>query len=174
MALRTDHTARRARLERLYLDFRSRLFGIARCYVKNDEDAEDILQDVFCKLAEHIDRVSDDPHKAFSFCAIITKNTALNFLRRQKKLTAADDEMWVSTDPEPYEIAAQKEQSARIYRAIDALPEIYRQVLLLYFVHDYSLREIADVLEHPYNTVKQQFSRAKAKLRAEIEKEDGR
>ena len=170
MALLTDNAARRARLERLYLDFRSRLFGIARRYVKNDEDAEDVLQDVFCKLAAHIDRVSDDPHKAFSFCAIITKNTALNLLRSQKRLTEAD-ELWVSTDPRPDEIAEKNEQRAQIHRAIDALPELYRQVLLLYFVHNYSLRQIADLLERPYNTVKQQFSRAKAKLRAEIEKE---
>lgn len=80
-----EHRTQQEKFNTLYYSFRQKLFYIAKSIVKNDTDAEDVLQEAFFKIAKHIEQVDDALGKrAFSFCAVITKNTALSFLKSQK------------------------------------------------------------------------------------------
>ncbi len=72
-------------------------------------------------------------------------------------------------EPGPEDLALRKDEAVRVHAALDALPSKYRDVLELYYVSDLRYRDIALALEIPIGTVKTYISRAKRRLRAELD-----
>ena len=64
------------------------------------------------------------------------------------------------------------ETQAQIHRAIEALPEKYKSVVILRYLHDMSLQEISDVLDMPVTTIKTRVHRGREYLRKRLEQEE--
>ena len=134
-----------------------------------DDEAQDILQDVWLRVIRGIARVRDGS-RLRGWLFGITRRVLMDRLRRQYAMPPASD---VSTDdlaaePEP----SDREQSLEaIDAAIETLPLIEREILTLFYLRDLSLAEIADALYIPIGTVKSRLFRARRMARAVIEKE---
>jgi RNA polymerase sigma factor (sigma-70 family) len=135
--------------------------------IPNTEDARDIMQESFQKCFKKLS--SYDPEYAFStWLFTIAQNTALDFIRK-KRVTSCpinqDEESGVGTasaatqSPEDKMITGQEVE--KLLNSIRQLPDIYRSVAELRFIHDYPLEEIAKKKNIPLNTVKTRISRAK-------------
>ena len=94
----------------------------------------------------------------------VVKNLSIAANRKRRRATSAFDEDLLNTIPSPPSPDPAQHELATILRA---LPDTQREVLLLRFVHDLQLDEIAAALEIPLGTVKSRLHNALATLRAD-------
>ena len=142
-----------------------------RALVPDIHDAEDISQEVFAKAFQMIE--SYDPQYAFStWLYTIARNSSIDFVRRHRINTRSMDflsggdentgaENWV---PSPEEHLIFEQEIEKIRKAIESLPDIYRIVAEMRFIHEYAYEEMAKELCLSLGTVKTRIRRAKERL----------
>jgi len=145
-------------------------YNLARWLVRNDQDAEDIVQESFLKAykAQESFRGSE----AKTWMLTIVRNTAMDFLRRYKAGMAVplgdqgQEPQDHSADPE----RGLLEESRRdqVHRAISQLEAEFREVIVLREIEGLSYKEIASVLHIPMGTVMSRLSRARNQLLVEL------
>jgi RNA polymerase sigma-70 factor (ECF subfamily) len=143
------------------------LYRTAFAYVKNEEDAVDILQETVYKAYMSIDKLKEPKY----FKTWITKiliNSAINFIKKEKKLIALVDNL--SYDSNYFE-ENRIEENLDILNAIDTLEDKYKDVVVLKYFRDLTITEISEVLNCPVGTVKTYLNRALIKLRIFMGKE---
>ena len=155
----------------LVLKHQDFIFNVVSKYVRFEEEARDLTQDVFLKAYENIEKFRGDS-KLSSWLYSIAYNLSMNWSERKAcRETQLDDEL-AETVPEPPSLADEiydrELQLARISGVLAELPEKYRAVIKLYYFEDRSYQEIADTLGLPINTVKVHLLRAKDQLRKKL------
>lgn len=158
---------RQAQFE-LYKLYSKAMYNICLRMVKNDLDAEDILQnsfvDVFTKLHTFQFQASIG-----AWIKRIVVNNCINFLKRNRIFFEELEERHANVEAENGVYSDDNEQLKmtveRINRALFDLPDGYRVVFSLYMLEGYDHKEIAEILDITEATSKSQFSRAKSKLR---------
>lgn len=157
---RKDNRAYRWLYQRYYTALRS----LANDYVKNWEEAEDLVQDVFISLLEsgrRFETVND--LKYFLYASM--KNKCISYLRKEKVRDAYREEVLASkTEEEHYwDRAMEEDVYARLMTAIDTLPPQCRVVMQL-TLEGLTGNEIAQRLHISPDTVKEHKSNGKQKL----------
>lgn len=155
------------KFENLYNKYKNTLFYQAMNIVKNEKDAEDVLQNAFIKIAKNIKSVkSIDSKETLSFLIVVTRNTAFDYVRKRSKISElplSEIEETSATDNALEEVVEKLEYKT-IVSAIISIPHPYNEVLYLHFVKDYSIKKTADVLDRKTATVKMQLVRGKRML----------
>jgi RNA polymerase sigma factor (sigma-70 family) len=152
----------------LYERFAGKLFVVCKRYVRDPEEAEDILQDAFVKIYKHIDSFRFEcPLEAWLKRIVI--NTALKAIRKQKPWeNTADVQDLAPTLPQADEsLPALNYQY--LLQLIQELPPGCRMVFNLYAIEGYNHPEIADMLDIAEGTSKSQYSRARTLLQQKIQ-----
>lgn len=154
-----------------------RVFNLAYRMTGSRSDAEDIAQDVFVKLYEHLARY-DAAQPLENWLMRIASNYTLNWLekhaRRARRTTTLDDDegrpATQTPDPSPSVLALleRRETGARLLAALQALPANQRLVVVLRYLDDLPVEEIAALLGAPKNTVKTWLARGRETLRARL------
>jgi RNA polymerase sigma-70 factor (ECF subfamily) len=159
------------------------VFSLVYRMVRDREVAEDLAQDTFVKVLNHIDRYSPE-FKFSSWLFKIANNVAIDHLRRRRLDTVSIDgapdatsasEVEASTiqlaseQESPLEELASRELGSAIERAIGALRPQYRACIMLRHVEGRSYEEIAATLDLPLGTVKTYIHRARHELRRALE-----
>lgn len=154
------------RLEPPIMRFIRRLTG-------TDEDSiEDMTQEVFLSFYLHM-REIDPPEKLRPYLFRIARNRCWDELRRQgrRQTLSLDDEpveMWVSftdTSHKPDDLTHWMLLYLEVQEAMEALPELQRQALILFSEENLSYAEIAEVMETSVGTIKSRLFHAKQSLR---------
>ena len=130
--------------------------------------AEDAAQEAFVKAWTRLaDFTPRNGNGLKAWLCRIAVNTALDALRRQKHTAQmpAVGEVLQDNNPGPEAAALQAEQASEVQRAILALPEASRAVLVLREYEDLSYRQIADALDIPLGTVMSRLNYARSRLR---------
>jgi RNA polymerase sigma factor (sigma-70 family) len=151
------------------------VFSICLRMVRNRDEAGDLSQESFIKVFHSLDRYN--PEFAFSSWLFkITSNLCIDHLRKRRIDTFGMDDpidgekgeiqrQYVAPDPTPEETYVRGEKMKRVEKAIAALPEHYRIMLILRHQEDLSYEEIAETLEIPLGTVKARIHRAREMLK---------
>lgn len=86
-------------IEKVYLEYKNLMYFVIASYVSNKCDVEDVLSDSFIKAVDHRLDIKE-PEKLKSFLSTIAKNTALDFLRKQREIPSSDviDEIYADDD----------------------------------------------------------------------------
>lgn len=153
-------------LTRCIKEHKENVYRLAYSYVKNKEDALDIVQDSIYKAMTHIDGLKD-PEAVKSWFYRIVVNTALDFLRRNKKVRTMDHEtieMHVSGTEDDY-------TNFDLTRTMEELPEKYRSVIVLRYFEDMKIEEVAAVLGENVNMVKTRLYQALRVMRIKMDDE---
>lgn len=140
--------------------------------LSNDEDASDATQETLVKILRNLG--SYDPARSFTTWAFgIARNTCIDEHRRRAR--RAWDEPGELLDPAPAPVVAaiESEQARMLLGALEELPELYREILVLYHFEHLKYHEIAEVLEIPIGTVMNRIFRARKKLRSLYEERGG-
>lgn len=153
-----------AEFDRLYKNYKRLMFGIAYDILKNEQDAEDAVQDAFVKLADNLDRIADaDSPQARNFAVVITRNICFNMLRKRHIETDIDAED-VCSDKSAEDEFLSEQGVETLERALESLPEKYRDILYLTVYEELSLREAAKLLGITYENAKSRVKRARKKI----------
>lgn len=135
--------------------------------VGNLAEAEDITQEVFLTLHAKPQQFSSDEHlKAWLLRVALNrcKDYHRSFRKRNQKQLDEVNEAVLSYEFTP--------EDRTVLDKISALPEKYSSVLYLYYYEDYSVKEIAEMLQKNENTVSSLLRRARQKLKFELEEEE--
>jgi len=139
----------------------------------HDEQASlDIVQETFIAAARHIGGLRDD-EKFGSWLFGIAHQKVFQFWRKHNGKEVLFDEIPELPDEfenSPDDFLIRREQEAEFMSLLNQLPLPQRSVLLLHFVEDFSLEEIARVTETQLGTVKSRIHYAKCALRKLLEK----
>lgn len=151
--------------------------------VRNNEQVEDLVQEVFVKAFDNLGSYNTD--YAFStWLYRIAKNHTIDYLRKKKLQTLSIDDTVKTADGEVQTQIAdeeaqtdrgiiRKQRSAMIHEAISELPEKYRQVIEMRHMEEKSYQEISELLDLPLGTVKAHIFRAREMLyKSLIDKRD--
>jgi RNA polymerase sigma-70 factor (ECF subfamily) len=164
--------------------YNRRLFRIARSILRNDAEAEDVVQETYVRAFTGLDMFRGDA--AFgTWITRIAMNEALGRLRRLRPTVEWETyganrnqaeiihfpASAVSNDPE--KTMAQSEVRAVLEQAIDELPDAFRAVFVARIVEGMSVEETADLFGLQPATVKTRLHRARLLLREELDKQLG-
>lgn len=159
---------RQAQFE-LYKLYSKAMYNVCMRMVKNELDAEDILQNSFVDIFTKLDTFQFQSSIG-AWIKRIVINNCINFLKRNRVYFEELDERFTNLQEEEREDKEQTELTVeRINRALFELPDGYRVVFSLYLLEGYDHKEIAEILNITEATSKSQFSRAKSKLRDILE-----
>lgn len=141
----------------IYDRHRRLVYRTALAICNDPEAAADLLQDVFLRLHRFADRV--DPERPLEpWLYRVTANQAYTWVKRHQRWTHPLEEIaeWLSTGVKntPQYLTEQDDESRMIHAAIAKLSLSQRVVVVMYYINDLSLHEIAEVLEIPEGTVK--------------------
>lgn len=145
------------------------VYNAAWWITKSADDANDVAQDVFLKVAEHLDDY-DPRYRLFSWIYRIAVNEALDLVRRHGREDPLDDEADFDDDGggNPERIASDAEFSRRLADALMTLPARDRAVITLRHFAELSYREIAEALEVDEKTVKSRLFEARTRLKGRL------
>jgi RNA polymerase sigma-70 factor (ECF subfamily) len=161
-----------------------RLYRIARGILRNDSEAEDVVQETYVRAFTNLESFRGDSSLA-TWLARIAMNEALGRLRRQRPsvdlstlapgvLEAQIIQFPLSGMPDdPEKSMAQREIQHVVEHAIDELPEAFRIVVITRVIEGMSVEETADILDLKPETVKTRLYRARTLLRDNVEKKIG-
>ncbi|WP_342433139.1 sigma-70 family RNA polymerase sigma factor [Neobacillus sp. FSL H8-0543] len=141
-----------------------KLYKTAFVYVRNKDDALDVLQETIYKAFISIDKVKQ-PEYFTTWLTKILIRTAYDFLRKKKRIVL-DERLLNSIVAES---RPNVEGNLDILHAISRLNQNYQTVILLFYYHDLPIRGIAETMGVPENTVKTYLRRAKMELRSFLE-----
>jgi RNA polymerase sigma-70 factor (ECF subfamily) len=179
-ALARDETAVRAIIKA----HNRRLYRLARGILRNDGEAEDVVQETYVRAFTHLKDFRGDSSLS-TWLSRIAMNEALGRLRRQRPgvelsslpqgvleaqiiqfplMSAADD---------PEKSMAQREIQHVVEGAIDELPEPFRIVFITRVLEGMNVEETAEILDLKPETVKTRLHRARTMLRDNVEKKIG-
>src|SRR6516225_7011523 len=130
-------------------------FRVAFSILRNSEDAEDVAQEAFAKAYRHF-RHLRDRDRFRSWLVRLTWRMAIDRTRSERRRMARETEADLSPacEPSPAQSFIQRERSEGLWRAIDALPEKLRIVIVLSAIEEHDVRQIAKLLRLPEGTVK--------------------
>jgi RNA polymerase sigma-70 factor (ECF subfamily) len=148
--------------KRQFLPCHPRLYRIAYALTGNCQDAEDILQDAYCKLWNKRDELGHI-NNVEAFCITLVKNLCFDFLRslRKNRQEEAFENLSLSTGTSPETEAIGQDELKQIQRLIDKLPKKQQQVIRLHGIKGCSLEEIEDITGLSAVNVRVLLSRAR-------------
>lgn len=170
----TDITARTEDFETAVVPHLDLLYRVARRYTRDTPRAEDLVQETVLKALAHWDSFRPGSN-ARAWLLTILRNTFVSAYRKARREA-------VPLEPEALDRVSTRPEAAadpsgeffaritdeRILGAVEALPEDFREVVVLSDIEGMSYAEIATVLEVPIGTVKSRLFRARQRLQAEL------
>ncbi|HVB55573.1 MAG TPA: sigma-70 family RNA polymerase sigma factor [Candidatus Acidoferrales bacterium] len=164
----------RRAFESLVRKHERRVFRVALAVLGNVEDAEEAMQDAFIKAYRHLDQFRGES-KFTTWLTRIAVNEALQKRQARKETVSLDEapdveskslpgrfEPWTSN---PEKLYGKKEMRQLVERAIQALPPIYRETLVLRDIEEMSAEEAAEALGLKVPALKSRLLRARLMLR---------
>lgn len=161
--------------------YKDKIFHLSYRMMNNAQEAEDVVQETFLRVYLNLHRY-DETLKFSTWIFRIATNLCIDRLRKRKAIYSLDADMadsegtdWYALLPSDGETPEKQlvvsETREEVRRAIASLPEKYKSVIILRYLHDLSLQEIGDVLDMPITTVKTRVHRGREYLRKRLENE---
>ena len=151
------------RLERAVRSERKRLFDFIRRRVRNESDAEDILQDVFYQLVTSYS-VTEPIEKLTSWLFTVARNKVIDWYRKRRSMSSINDaaeedlplslsEVLLDPTQQPDTLFARSSVWTELADALDDLPDEQKQVFVMHELEGRSFKEIAELTGEPINTL---------------------
>jgi RNA polymerase sigma-70 factor (ECF subfamily) len=164
-------SSRRVRFEVLVLPHLDAAFNLARWLARDDQDAEDIVQDAFLRAFDALDGLRGE--NARPWLLAIVRNTTFSWLAQRRNgatQVSYDEELHAvaDLDSDPARLALCADDRRQVDEALARVPPPFREVIVLRELEDMSYREIAAVLGIPVGTVMSRLARGRKMLADEL------
>lgn len=160
-------------LDELYDIMAPWVLGLAFRILRDEDEAEEVVGDVFVQVWRHVDQHDARRGPLVPWILSIARNRALDALRRRRRWWRKAERLTQAQAAEPVEMGAAAPHEAavpgwplhrEVHAALAALPEDQRSVVMLSYFEGLSHREIAQRLNQPLGTVKTRLRMAQQKL----------
>ncbi len=156
-----------SRFETLVLPHLDAAYTLARYFMRDAEEARDAAQEALLRALRSADQCRSDDARPWLLA--IVRNTCHTLLRRQgagAREVPFDEELHTEVDetPEPEAALIRAADREAVRRALDELPLIFREVIVMRELQGLSYREVADVTGVPVGTVMSRLARARERL----------
>ncbi len=159
----------------VYNEYNQPIFRYLAVKIFDREIAKDLLQDVFMRYWTHID-AGGQVEKIKPFLYRIAHNLMVDQIRRKKPVFSLDSILEEGVDfsegDNPVKSHENKKFAESIIPRLDELEDDYKQILIMRYVDDLSIAEIADILDIQENTISVRLHRAHTKLKNIIKKDE--
>jgi RNA polymerase sigma-70 factor (ECF subfamily) len=155
-------------------------YNLARWLTRNDQDAQDVVQEAFLRAFRFFGSLRDSD--ARPWVLTIVRNTAFTWLEKNRPsdLVAIDDATTIPADTvsaghvspvetNPEVIVLQSVNRKLVNQALEEMPVAFREVLVMRELEDLSYKEIAAIADIPLGTVMSRLSRGREMLRESLE-----
>src|SRR5438270_11159065 len=156
--------------------YNQRLYRVARAILREDAEAEDVMEDAYVRAYQHLDQFAAKA-KFSTWLTRIAVHEALSRQRRgnryqelepMSELEGDPMDRFASLAPDPEQQASNSEIRRLLEEALEKLPDAYRTIFMLRDVEEMSTTDTADVLEITEDNVKVRLHRARALLRKSL------
>ncbi|MCM1543147.1 MAG: sigma-70 family RNA polymerase sigma factor [Blautia sp.] len=160
---------KREALETLFLMEKEYLYKMAFLYMKNREDALDLVQECILQCILNLKKL-EKPEFFRTWMTRILINCAKQEWRKRGRYEATEEPELQEMEEAPQE-AVSREEKLDLYDAIDSLSFPYKAIIIQHYFGGSKLKEIAELLNMPPGTVKAYHARAKSRLKEILEEE---
>jgi RNA polymerase sigma-70 factor (ECF subfamily) len=172
-----DDDKNSSKFEKIYLQYGKLMYSKAYEILKEYSLAEDAVSEAFIRIFKNLHKLDNEVPSArtASFVVTVVKNVSLTMIQKQN---SAEVLLFEESPDIPESINMEDDIVAKlsaeeIMEIVNGLPEDLKQVFLLYFAYDMSLKEIGKTLDITPNLAAVRLHRAKKKLSERIGKEKG-
>ena len=150
----------------LILDTERQMYCTAKSMLYSDQDCADAIQETIVKAFSRLHTLRNDKYaKTWLIRSLI--NECYTILRKTSKVISLD-EMCETT-----EIAAdEKTDYSELYKAVGSLKEDLRMPVILYYIENFNIREIAQIMDITEGAVQKRLARAREKLRQDLQESE--
>lgn len=158
-----DNPEDQSKFTQLYTTYRYTMMYTADNILNDYHLAEDAVHDAFLRIAKNFHKVGAvDSPRTKAFVIIIVRNVALTMAKQMGKINVFDDDYSLSAIPDnTTDRDFDKMDYECIVQAIKELPLTYRDVMYLYSVEGYSVKEISEILQIGNEAVKKRLQRGR-------------
>jgi RNA polymerase sigma-70 factor (ECF subfamily) len=152
---------------------KDRVFRYVFYFVKNREDAEDVTQDVFCRLWINRDSIQKD--KTGTWLMRVAHNVSLDCVRKKdRKIASLDDPAYrkvqvpsvSGSEGNPEKHLERNENQSAVLSALDKLPDRTRCMLLLHYFEEMTYEEIGTIMDATVTAVKVNVHRGRKQMKS--------
>jgi len=148
-------------------NYGNRLLKTCCLILKDEKDAEDIVQDTFLKVFKHINSFMENS-SIYTWLYRIALNLCKDKLKSRKDFIIYEDTMEGNERVEKKVFDSIDREILK--RELFSLNHIYKEILILFYFEELSIKEIAEILEEKEGTIKSRLSRGRILLRNAIER----
>ena len=148
-------------IETIYHTYADTLYRVAYSYMKNDHDALDIVQNVFYKYYKKSPLFLNEKHRKAYLIKMVV-NECKDLWKKQNRIHLENEMIEQAKDEYSHY------QALAFHDLLDSLDEKYRIVVVLYYLEELSVNEIANILSLSTSAIKMRLKKAKELLKQEI------
>jgi RNA polymerase sigma-70 factor (ECF subfamily) len=175
-AMAIDAESRNEKFEAVALEHIDSIYRFALSMAENESDASDLVQDTYLRAYRFFDKFEEGTN-CKAWLITILRNTFINTIRRSKRhpqmvhLSEMEERgLDLSVEGDPEEWISDDLFSDDVSAAIDSLPAVYRNVVLMADVEGLSYKEISDTVDCPIGTVMSRLCRGRRLLKKRLKK----
>ena len=164
----------RDKLELLYRLYATKLLHVAKGILKNSHDAEGVVHSAFIKVIYILDKIENPEEKrTYALLITIVRNLCYDKMRKWKYEELVDfseTQLDMVDAKSPEQIYVEKETALELQEYICAMPEKYKVPMILYYVHDLSVKEISVILGISQNLASIRLLRGRKYMKEVVKK----
>ena len=150
-------------------DARETMYRIAKTLLRTDADCEDAVSQAVVSAFEKLHTLKK-PQYAKTWLIRIVMNECYHLGKQRKREQCyGDDVISIADRVKECEPLYREEEYSELYEALCGLPDVFRMALVLYYVEQYSIKEIAQIQKVTVGTVKSRLSRGRKLLREKLQ-----
>lgn len=147
---------------------KERFYLLAYSYTKNEQDALDVVQDSIQKAMIALDNIEKVDYMKSWFYKIVVR-TAIDFLRKHKRLQVMNDETLHHLTP----VQVDRYENVDLEHALAKLPQMYREIIILHYFEDQKIADVAKILGINLSTTKSRLYKALKILKIQMQDTEG-
>lgn len=155
--------------QELFQCYHRQMLFVAQQILRNPADAEDAVQNALLKLYRLRESIPQEPRIRRAYILTAVKYAALDISEQRKDVSDIDEVVLTAKDNLFDQIAASEDYD-RLLQAMNDLPLRYREVLMLRYVQECNVSQIAQLLNRSQAAVRKQLTRGKALLQQAYQK----
>ncbi len=155
----------KSEFEKLYIKYRQDMYAIAYSILHNPQDSEDAVHQAFINIANHFEKIKKIPCQEIkAYIVVIIRNVSITIYNRNKKHREREISLSISEVPIDVNFFEGVEYD-ELVKAISSLPQINKDVIFLYYLEEFSAKEISDMLGISVENVWKRLERSRKMLK---------